>query len=458
MTRPRCLALAPTAASLVSALALASAAHAAPPSAPPTKLLKGPYVTSFSDTTADIRFELDAPGPAALEVVRTGAGAPPRKIVDAAATANHVVHVTGLEAAKSYAYAVLIGTQFVGRGDVTAAPPPNGGASIKFIVYGDDRSDPTAHEAIVRNILAAPSQFLVNTGDVVEDGGSASDWQSFFSIEAPLLRERPLFLCIGNHELSDDEAGASFARYFGFPDASGAMKPYGTARLGPARFFFLNGMHDWGSGEERAWLDRELTRAETEAGLLWRIAVVHQSPWSSGPHGPSKRLVDAHIPELLAAHKVDLLLAGHDHIYERGDSGTMKYVISGGGGAPLYRITHPTAMTRKAEAAYHYVEVTVSQFDVRTVAHRLDGSILDKCGFLRGQPWDCDAVGPAPGAGPAGSVPAAPAAQPAGAPPGSSTRCSVASPGLAPRAEGGLGPVALGVAGAVALSRRRRRR
>jgi hypothetical protein len=441
--------------SAAAALASASSADAAPP----TRVLKGPYVTAFSDTTADVRFELDAPGPATLEIgpARGAAIAPVRKLTDAAATANHVIQVTGLEAGKVYAYAVSIGGSSVARGDVTTAPAPTSGAPIRFTLYGDDRSDPAAHAAVIQAIGEHPSDFLLNTGDIVEDGGSAADWQSFFTIEAPLLRSRPLLLCIGNHELYDDEAGANFARYFGFPDATGAPKPYGTARVGLARFFFLNGMHDWDSGEERAWLERELAKADAEPGLVWRIAVIHHGPWSSGPHGPNPRLIAAHVPELLAAHKVDLVVSGHDHIYERGDAGALKYLISGGGGAPLYRIAKVAPTTRKSEPAYHFIDVTATSTDIKTVAYRLDGSLLEKCGFVRGQAWDCD-----PPPSPAAVAPAPASLQPASspAPPAHVSRCTVAAPGLASSDRAASG-VAAGLALAAwgcAIARRRRGR
>ncbi len=432
-----------------------------PPPAAPTKLLKGPYVTAFTDTTADLRFELDAPGPAAVELPSADGAdayavadahaadahvadahaadahavpAAPRRIADDTITANHLIHLTGLPPGKTIAYAVRLGAQVVGRGSFPTAAPPDAGAPVHFVVWGDNRTDPTTHEAVARAVAMTSASFLVNTGDIVEDGGSAADWQTFFSVEASVLREKPLLLCIGNHELYNDAAGANFARYFGFPDpasaagaggGSGAMKPYGTARVGPVRFFFLNGMHDWDGGEERAWLERELTRADAEPGLVWRMAVVHHSPWSSGPHGANARLVKAHVPELLSAHKVDLLFAGHDHIYERGDASGLKYVISGGGGAPLYRITQPGSTTRKAEAAYHYVEITATQDEVRSVAHRLDGTLLESCGFRHGQGWDCDVPMPAP-AGPAAGAAPAPTSTPGS---GGGSRCSTVTPG-----------------------------
>ena len=325
----------------VVASSLARAPGAADAASPPTKVVKGPYVSAFTDTSADVRFELDAPGPATVEVAPGNPGATAARFADLRSPPRIWCMSRGCRPRRRTRTASCSARRSPGRGNVTAAPDPSSGAPFRFIVYGDSRSDSATHEAIVRAILATPSDFLLNTGDIVAEGGSASDWQTFFSIEAPLLRDRPLLLCIGNHELYEDEAAGNFSHYFGFPDASGALKPYGTARIGNARIFFLNGMHDWASGEERAWLDRELARADTEPGLVWRMVAVHHSPWSAGPHGGNPRFLAAHLPELLRAHKVDLLFAGHDHIYERGDGGSLKYMISGGGGAPCTRWPSP---------------------------------------------------------------------------------------------------------------------
>jgi hypothetical protein len=241
---------------------------------------------------------------------------------------------------------------------------------------------------------------------------------------------------IGNHELYDDWAGANFARFFGLSGETGGSAPYGSVRIAGVRFFFLNGMHDWRSGDERHWLERELATADAEPGLTWRVVVVHHGPWSAGPHGGNTKLLDAHVPELLAAHKVDLVLSGHDHIYERGDSGLLKYIVSGGGGAPLYRVEEPTATTRKVEAAYHFVEITAGADALRIVAHRLDGSTIEQCDLLKERPWGCDPVpwvAPASSRGargaPLGSR-ASQATEREGAPtPTSTSRCGCEVPG-----------------------------
>ncbi len=373
------------------------------------RIAKGPYVTSVLDTGADIRFELDQGLPATVTIARDGEStSPPRAFDSVEPAAMHLVRVTGLEAATRYTYSVRVGSALLGEGHFATAPAHGSPLPVTFIAYGDDRTDPTAHAAIVRAMLQVPSAFLVNTGDMVEDGSDADAWQSFFDVEAPLLRDRPIFADIGNHELVNDLAGSNFVRYFGFSNPGGSPTLYGTVRFGLVRFFFLNGMHGWDSGEELAWLTRELTSADAEVGLVWRIAVVHHGPWSSGPHGPNANLLDAGIPELLAAHHADLFLSGHDHIYERGSSDGLKYLVSGGGGAPLYRIDRLQPTSLKAEAAYHFIEISATPSELRIVARRVDGTVLDRCGFAKGQPWDCDAPrAPSPATSPSDATAAA---------------------------------------------------
>lgn len=369
------------------------------------RLTKGPYVTGVSDTGADVRFELDQGLSAKVTIARDAYPAPtPRTLESPDQSGMHVARASGLEAATRYTYSVRVGAEVLGEGHFSTAPAQGSSAPLTFSVYGDDRTDPVAHAAVVRAMLQVPSAFLVNTGDTVEDGSDPDAWQTFFAVEASLLRDRPVFVSVGNHELVDDFAGTNFARYFGFPDAAGQSKLYGTVRLGLVRFFFLNGMHGWDSGEERDWLVSELTKADAEPGLVWRLVVVHHGPWSSGPHGPNARLVESHVPDLLAVHHVDLLLSGHDHIYERGSSGQLKYLISGGGGAPLYRIDRLQPTSLKAEPAYHFIQVTATSSSLKVLARRVDGTVLDSCGFDKGQAWDCDSprVAASPLAAPVG--------------------------------------------------------
>ena len=97
---------------------------------------------------------------------------------------------------------------------------------------------------------------------------------------------------------------------------------------------------------------------------------------------------------------VDLVLAGHDHAYERGEGLGLKYVITGGAGAELYAKKHEVPESRFFASEYHFVEVAIDGAQVSVTAHRPSGGVLESCGYLGGGPWDCDPPAPPPSAVP----------------------------------------------------------
>jgi MYXO-CTERM domain-containing protein len=413
-------------------------------------LSKGPYLQHLTSASVDIKVELPKALPVSVTVSSLeGDARAPAISKSAPAATFHSVHIDGLAASTRYRYSVHAGLGKPHDGVFTTAPEGSSRAPFTFIVYGDNRSDGAAHARIVEAIRKESFAFLVNTGDYVIEGADEGAWQSFFDIEEPLLADHCLFGCIGNHELHNDKAALHFERYLGAtePTSSEPSPPfYGTFRWGRARFFLLNAFEDWGSGPERSWLEGALSRADHEEGIDLRFAVIHHSPRSAGPHGDNKALLAAHIDDLLVAHHVDLVLAGHDHIYERGDTKGLKYLVSGGGGAPLYREITPEPSTRKVEATYHYVKATVADDKVSIVAVRADGSIVEECAFARGGPWLCDPAPPPP-------TPAE--AKPLDEPPPPRSSCALSTPRPSPS------PYALalgvGLVG-IAVHRRRRRR
>jgi hypothetical protein len=122
------------------------------------------------------------------------------------------------------------------------------------------------------------------------------------------------------------------------------------------------------------------------------MVVLHHGPWSHGPHGPNTKLFDARVPELLEEGGVDLVISGHDHVYERGASGAIKYVVSGGGGAPLGRSVEGGPTTEKIEATYHFVHFRTSAGALQMTAKRADGSVIERCALAKGRAWECSAT------------------------------------------------------------------
>lgn len=363
-------------------------------------IVKGPFAQQVTSQSAIVRVELDPPGPLTLEFD----AAELKPIVVTDARPFHSIEVSGLRPKTRYIVTARSGGATRVQSIVTA--PPEGSADpFRFLIYGDNRSDEAAHTAVVRAMVGVPSDFLLHTGDFVADGGNAAQWQSFFDIEAPLLRERPVFACVGNHELVDQSATA-FLRYFGTQSAAMAVSDGGvptsppelhaTFRWANARFFLANAFTDFQSGPERAWLEKALDAADGEAGLTWRIFVSHHGLYSSGPHGNNARMHQAGLADLLKRHRVDLVVSGHDHIYERGTVDGLAYLVSGGGGAPTYPIESRVSGSKKAEPARHFVEVSVSRAALQLAATRADGSTIERCGLVKGAGWDCDGEASSP--------------------------------------------------------------
>lgn len=379
-------------------------------------ITKGPWMQHVTPTSAVVRVEVDPPAPVTLEVgMSTAPGtadAGNGSVIESREVrALHTILVAGLQPATRYAFTVRAhGAPRYGA--LTTAPPDESGAPVRFLVYGDTRSDDAAHAAVVRAMVSATSDFIINTGDIVENGASRSQWQTFFDIEAPLTRERPIFCCVGNHELTEG-AGLDFVRYFGpaplpiapppsvstvtgipvadaGPSALTLDQLNGTFRWSNVRFFMINGLVDYNAGPSRVWLEKVLGESDLETGVAWRIVVVHHGPWSSGPHGDNARLHAAKVPELLRAHKVDLVISGHEHIYERGVADGLAYLVSGGGGAPLYRVKKAAASSRHYESAHHFIEAATSTAAIQFVATRPDGSTIERCALRKVGGWDCD--------------------------------------------------------------------
>lgn len=417
----------------------------------------------LASDSASIRLELDPPADGRVEIEVEGPENVKKRLVperrpEAGAGGSGPVafaafRATGLTPKTAYRYRVLVADKAVaaGEGAFTTAPPPGDTGPFSFILYGDNRSDDGAHAAVAKAVAGAPADFLLHTGDFVEDGSDELQWQRCFEIERALLRDRCVFAAVGNHELVQP-SGENYQRYLGTPGdgfpANDRRRFYRTMRWGNLRVFFLNAMDGATTGEEKAWLAGELTKSNAETGITFRIAVLHHGPFSSGPHGPNARLWNSGMTDVLREQRVDLVLSGHDHIYERGDAKGLKYIVSGGGGAPLYPIRKRQPSSRVAESVHHFVEVKVNGQELALVAKRVDGSTIDKCGFAKGGPWDCDKDAKNVAAAPASKdVPPAPSTP-------SASRCGCEVPG----SSRDVGSLAVGSAAFVALAVARVRR
>jgi hypothetical protein len=152
-------------------------------------------------------------------------------------------------------------------------------------------------------------------------------------------RTRPT---LGNHDYESEQA-APYFKYFGV-NAGPAGRGYYSYDLGPWHIMALNSVINaasWGKPQED-WLAKDL--AATTAAC--KLAYWHHPYRSSGKnHGNSPHM--RNLFTILYRYGVDVLVSGHDHIYERfapqdanakADARGVRQFIAGTGGALLYEI------------------------------------------------------------------------------------------------------------------------
>jgi UDP-2,3-diacylglucosamine pyrophosphatase LpxH len=208
---------------------------------------------------------------------------------------------------------------------------------------------------------------LLLLGDIVYDVGDPERVdETVIDPFEPLTDDgTELIPVLGNHDVESEQGDEIMERL-------GRDHRYYVDRVGPVRVVALdsNVVDD----DQTAWLRRTL--AKEPAGVRWTIAMMHQSPYSAGEHGSKESAREDWAP-LFARYDVPLVLAGHDHDYQRSEEiDGVTYVVSGGGGAEL-RPTGSAAWTVASRSVHHFLDITVYQthIAVRAVDHA--GRVVD---------------------------------------------------------------------------------
>ena len=347
---------------LIALVMAASAAFSAEP-AGPGKIVGGPYVVNATSRTATIAW-----------VVQGGAAT----LTGPEAKSSPSLHVekttlTGLKPGTRYDYNVA-GTDAAGKGYFKT--PPADAAPFNFVVYGDNRTRNDVHRRVVETLLKhGIPDFVVQTGDMVADGFDSALWPVFFDIEHDLLRQTAFFPALGNHERNTPEFGEFFLK----------PKPYYSFDWGNAHLAVINSdLPNVSSQEsERAafwaeqtrWLEEDL---RTHQDADYRFVAAHHPPLTA----VTRRQGDnAHMKALMPMfekYRVSAGLFGHDHNYQHFLTNGIHYLITGGGGAPLYDVdTPPAGITQKVASIENFVSVSVNGKTAHVQTIAIDGKTID---------------------------------------------------------------------------------
>jgi hypothetical protein len=248
-----------------------------------------------------------------------------------------------------------------------------------FTAFGDQG----VGEAAAANnalLLRQDPAFHLHAGDICyanptgkglrSDAYDATHWDHYLRQTEPVARSVPWMVTTGNHDMeawySPDGYGGQWARW-SLPDSG--FDP----RRAPGVYAFTYGnvgvvaldANDvsyeipanlgHSEGRQTAWLDKKLRELRADRGVDFVVVFFHHCAYSTSSHASDGGVRAEWVP-LFAEHRVDLVINGHNHVYERTDAirggevgrpvpiggstdptrdGTV-YVTAGGGGKDLY--------------------------------------------------------------------------------------------------------------------------
>ena len=233
--------------------------------------------------------------------------------------------------------------------------------------------------ATVRQVVRRMTRFngprrldaVLTTGDNAYCCGNESQSRFAWGLLAPFREVRtPVHPALGNHDVVS-RGGATFMRVFGM------TRRWYTVEVGPVQVVVLDSTRASDAGQ-LAFLKGVLAKPRPGA---FRVVTFHHPGWSCSAHAPEPNVVAKWLP--LFGTKVDLVLAGHNHTYERfaSPSGTA-YVTTGGGGAQLYSSARvacrSSGRVRFLKTVHHAVRLVATRTELRLEAVAVDGTVFDK--------------------------------------------------------------------------------
>ena len=196
--------------------------------------------------------------------------------------------------------------------------------SLRFAVIGDtgsgSRQQSQLGELMFQYRAVFPYEFVLMMGDNLYGGETPKDFEKKFSDPYKKLLDSKVkfYATLGNHDLALQVNYANF-------NMNG--KEYYRIKKGSVAFYSLNS--NYMDQKQVKWLEDELAKDTSD----WKVCFFHHPPYSSAKkHGSDDQLREV-VEPIFIKYGVNVVLTGHDHVYERiKPQKGIYYFVSGAGG------------------------------------------------------------------------------------------------------------------------------
>lgn len=237
---------------------------------------------------------------------------------------RHTISITGLEKGTKYCY--RIGDASRGWWSSTGViQTADNSSALSFFHVSDPQSvTEKQYEDNWAMLLETAfsrhdADFILSTGDMVDQGGDFKEWQRMFNSASDSLMSSALMTASGNHEERGENALVDNFVYSNLPEQDTTAGVYYSFDYNTLHVAVLNtnNLNEDGtlSSDQLAWLTSDMNSSNQP----WKIVALHKAPYSNGSHIDDDDVVALReqLSTLMPELKIDLVFQGHDHVYMR---------------------------------------------------------------------------------------------------------------------------------------------
>lgn len=199
-------------------------------------------------------------------------------------------------------------------------------ADIQGMIQGMYDDSFKAVEALLNNDATKNFDFILNAGDMCDNGKNFNQWAMALNTYQKLFANTSMFFAAGNHEKGSN----ALTNYFNYTVSSQNAVDglYYSFDYANAHFTVLNTNDADGNGlgaAQLSWLENDLKNTNAK----WKFVLMHKSLYSGGSHSTDSEVVAmrSQLQTLFADNGVSIVFGGHDHTY------TTTYLVNKDGDA-----------------------------------------------------------------------------------------------------------------------------
>jgi hypothetical protein len=233
--------------------------------------------------------------------------------------AFHLVVISGLTLGEEVTYRVGDGN--VWSDEFTFTPFNPDADHFEWISIADHGLSSEALDVTAAIIADSDAQLVTISGDIAYADGNQNVWDEWFVTQQESMASIPWITAVGNHE---NEPAAGFEAYEHRFDSDQVIESetfWFSRNIPGVHLVFMSTEHEFTPGSAQFnWLQSDLQAANTPGARDERpfiIVIGHKPMYSSNDyHGSEVELRDA-LETLYVENGVNIVIAGHDHFYER---------------------------------------------------------------------------------------------------------------------------------------------